>query len=622
MVLLSDGYENYRPFWDTVKGNIISDHIAVHTLGVGSDADQVLLARIASETGGIYRFADANGLRYVFNSLLVKVYGEEVARTASGIVPSGGTVEESVLVDSTMGSTTFSLFWPGSDLDLTLVQPDGRVIDPSVAETDPDISFTSGSTYEFYQVFAPQPGVWTMRIFGESTPADGEDYTISVSGMDAMIFSVDPDKDEYYSGEPIILTASIEESLLDSPTEPEYIHGVAMQVTVEDPALNQYSFDLYDDGLHGDGRTDDGVYANTFSNTSLAGSYNFKVQVSGVNNRDAQPFTREYLLSMVFKAGPIMQVQPTNWQFEYPTQRQTTFQVSEIGGLAGLANVSFTASDLTLVGQPGTTIPASAFTFTPNNFPVQTMSTQDVVASLTVPTGTPQGIYTGEILVTGDSQSVTIATEVTVTSPFPRTPVLDEFDAGLSPHWTGDLQSFSTYNGVLALNWDCYYEPPENICGTMSGNLSWDQVFGSSQEAYVVFATMGSGEDYETTLYLKYYQDPWTTTYLHVTYNNLQGTVTVGTVYNYYYDDSLYLTHGDPIPVTFEPGDQFGARASSNGLMEVYKNGEKIGERSITDSPIYGGGGQIGIGMVYNPDSPPYIGASIESFGGGTITNP
>jgi len=47
-----------------------------------------------------------------------------------------------------------------------------------------------------------------------------------------------------------------------------------MQVIVEDPAKKQYSFELYDDGRHGDGKSDDGIYANAFSNTLHIGKYN------------------------------------------------------------------------------------------------------------------------------------------------------------------------------------------------------------------------------------------------------------------------------------------------------------------------------------------------------------
>lgn len=77
-----------------------------------------------------------------------------------------------------------------------------------------------------------------------------------------------------------------------------------MQVAVEDPALNSYTFELYDDGLHGDGGADDGIYASTFTNTSLVGSYNFDLSVSGANLRDGQPFTREYSFSTLVIEAP------------------------------------------------------------------------------------------------------------------------------------------------------------------------------------------------------------------------------------------------------------------------------------------------------------------------------
>jgi hypothetical protein len=219
------------------------------------------------------------------------------------MVAPGGTVEEQVWIDSTIGQATFALSWPGSDLDLVLVRPDESIVDPAVAETDPLITFVSGTTYEFYQVDAPQDGEWTLRIHGTSTPPEGEEYSISVFASDAMIFSVEADQTEYPQGSPIKITASIEDSFLDV-VEHQYILGVTMQVAVEDPALNSYTFELYDDGLHGDGGADDGIYASTFTNTSLVGSYNFDLSVSGANLRDGQPFTREYSFSTLVIEAP------------------------------------------------------------------------------------------------------------------------------------------------------------------------------------------------------------------------------------------------------------------------------------------------------------------------------
>ena len=115
------------------------------------------------------------------------------------------------------------------------------------------------------------------------------------AGMDAMSFSGYFDKPEYGSDDLITLSARIGDGAII--TEP--IHGVSMQVLVQDPAKKQYSFELFDDGLHHDSKADDGIYANVFRNTELPGDYIFYIQISGLNNSYKLPFTREYFLTTV-----------------------------------------------------------------------------------------------------------------------------------------------------------------------------------------------------------------------------------------------------------------------------------------------------------------------------------
>jgi uncharacterized protein YegL len=299
MVLLSDGLENTSPYVANVLPNIDNDNIAVNTIGLGMYADQSLLRNIATTTDGIYRYSPtAQDLLGIYNSILANVYGSSVVRSSSGVVAFGETVEERVLVDSSIGSITFSLFWPGSDLDLFIVKPDGSIIDPEVAENDPNITFTSGPTYEFYNLYAPEAGEWVLRIFGKLTDSSGEEYTILATAEDAMMLMVMTDKSEYMLGNPIKITASVEDSYLDV-IEPQYITGMSVQVLAHDPTSNQYILELYDDGLHEDGEPNDGIYANIFSSTNLLGSYNFNVRATGVSGRQNQSFTREHSLSVV-----------------------------------------------------------------------------------------------------------------------------------------------------------------------------------------------------------------------------------------------------------------------------------------------------------------------------------
>lgn len=304
MILLSDGLENSSPYVRDVLSDIVDDQIVVHTVGLGSNADQDLLHTIAKQTGGEYRFSpSAKQLQEIYNAISAKVYGTEVVRRKTGTVMPGETAVEQVLVDSTIGNATFLVSWLGSDVDLSLVRPDGTVIDPAIAQTDPNISFTSGDTYEFYRIYAPQYGTWELQVFGKSVPAAGEDYTISVTARDAMIFTATSDKPKYYINEPIKITASIQDSFLDV-AEPQYILGSLMEVTAEDPVHNSYHLELYDDGLHGDGAANDGIYANTFSDTSSLGTYDFRIAVSGQNNRHRQDFTREYDFSTIVSDDP------------------------------------------------------------------------------------------------------------------------------------------------------------------------------------------------------------------------------------------------------------------------------------------------------------------------------
>ncbi|MCB2178386.1 VWA domain-containing protein [bacterium] len=303
IILLSDGEEtDYNPTALDALETIKDDEIIVHTLALGSGADWDLMQKLAFESGGIYRYILENGMPDIYTAIYSELYNENVVKRAQGIVAQDSTNEEQIQIDSTIGNVRFGLIWPGSDLDLTLVQPDGTIIDPTTAENDPDITFTANSTYEFYEVYAPQSGLWTMRIFGKSTDTGSEDYIATISALDGMIVSVDVEGTNHTIGQPIKLYATVEDSSPTNPLGSEYIRGATMTATVVDPAESQYVFDLYDDGLHGDELADDGVYANYFTDTHLEGSYNFNVVISGTNNLYGEDFTREYSLSTTVTA--------------------------------------------------------------------------------------------------------------------------------------------------------------------------------------------------------------------------------------------------------------------------------------------------------------------------------
>ncbi len=252
---------------------------------------------------------------------------ENIVKTDYGTFFSGDTIEKEVFADSTQGRVVFSLFWEEGDLDFSLIQPDGQPIDSSTVEvvqyfdyyTTDRISYMSNPGRAKYYLYVPQLGKWKLKIIGKSAPSTGSNYILQVTSMDAigLHYVINPDdpssakdgveykfvplqRSEHFSGNPIVFTfgATDNTSMLAGR---QYIHGVSMYITVEDPAKKQYSFELYDDGKNGDGKADDGVYGNVFTNTSIVGTYNICLQISGKNNRAKEPFTREYPFSIVVK---------------------------------------------------------------------------------------------------------------------------------------------------------------------------------------------------------------------------------------------------------------------------------------------------------------------------------
>lgn len=166
-----------------------------------------------------------------------------------------------------------------------------------------------------------------MNIEGVDTPWGGENYTARVTGKSNLTLSTYFDKDRYETGQPITILASLSDAL-------EPITGASIEVVVQAPSqslsawktingdtipteplresvstlkslykesLNirlpsQQSssspvFYLYDDGAHGDGQANDGVYGNLYTSTSNSGSYIFNFEASGTTNT-GDSFTR------------------------------------------------------------------------------------------------------------------------------------------------------------------------------------------------------------------------------------------------------------------------------------------------------------------------------------------
>jgi len=299
IVLMSDGLQNVAPYWDdaTVKGVVVPTKTVVHTIALGPDADQALMSRIASETGGDYYYVPLTGLvaqsaarpeavEAVYPSTLAnrladvyKATAETGARQqrlweAVGTATVKQPVELAIPVPDGLPEGIFTANWAHSYayVAVSLYDADGKLVDCKAAgvqcRTDP--------THVQWRIATPKPGTWRMVILAQETSTE---YLAMLSGYSPIQmwlgFGLSRLDRTVRTPIPILVT------LVDEKP----IRGAVVTATIVGPNadLNQ-TLPLYDDGKHNDGRDGDGVYGNLYTRTYLPGSYVVKAQAEGKSN--------------------------------------------------------------------------------------------------------------------------------------------------------------------------------------------------------------------------------------------------------------------------------------------------------------------------------------------------
>ncbi len=180
-------------------------------------------------------------------------------------------------------------------------------------------------------------------------------------------------------------------------------------------------------------------------------------------------------------------------------------------------------------------------------------------------------------------------------SGFPSTSVLDTFnraDGAIGSNWSGFTSAYAIASNqldVVTSGWD--------------NHIYWkngDTPFGADQEVFVTLSQLDTDTGAEQQLLLK---SQINTSYgngvIAVLYDHPNQVAQVWT----YDTTNGWVQHGTDISVTFNIGDQFGARAKANGDVEVYKNGSLLATRSVTSWLYYDDGGYIGLWFANATDA-------------------
>lgn len=177
------------------------------------------------------------------------------------------------------------------------------------------------------------------------------------------------------------------------------------------------------------------------------------------------------------------------------------------------------------------------------------------------------------------------------------------------------LDTFNRANGNLGANWFSstggYAIASNRMDVGSGGEVFWGATqFGAEQEAFARFLTIGPSGSDNALLLKSQSRTTHTGGVIAVTYRPQFQAAQVLT----YSNAQGWVQRGANIPVTLANGDQLGARARSNGSVEVYKNGILIGTRDASGWTYAANGGYVGVW---------FIGASnalADDFGGGNIS--
>jgi hypothetical protein len=175
---------------------------------------------------------------------------------------------------------------------------------------------------------------------------------------------------------------------------------------------------------------------------------------------------------------------------------------------------------------------------------------------------------------------------------FPSTQLLDNFNRegpGLLDNWIGATGDYAIKEQAA---W----------CTSCTQAVMWKKAFGEQQE---VFATLKQFDDDagEINLVLKA-QDSPACELIEVIYSPLSLHLRVAYCVDYAWTDL------EPLSVMLDEGDRLGARAHTDGKVEIFRNTERLAEVDVSGFPYTFG--RIGLNGVSSDN-----GISWDDFGGG-----
>jgi Mg-chelatase subunit ChlD len=292
MMLLTDGQENVSPYWNdaSVSNVIIPKKTIVNTIGLGpADANWFgTLQQIAGATNGVFgavydpsaalnapeapsAFPTAlpNQLADSYKYAAEQILHEQRLFEAAGTLVRSITHSYTITIASALPSLLFAAnFDLANQGDLLVYRPNGTLVKP----TDLNVQHRSDPTHEQFRISNPAMGNWHIVL--KNTAGTGTiEYVAFASGHSplTMNFIVGP----LNNGKARLI-------VLLADYKPVKNANVVVNVMQPNGTMGT-SITLFDDGAHGDGLANDGIYGGQIT-PSLIGTYILKAKATGLDN--------------------------------------------------------------------------------------------------------------------------------------------------------------------------------------------------------------------------------------------------------------------------------------------------------------------------------------------------
>jgi hypothetical protein len=308
IVLLTDGLENYAPFWSAsgsggpLRPDFAADDIRVDTVGVGGDADDVLLEDIASVTGGQFRNLNEGSGSFFLLSRLADWYksvdedvrGEQRFYYAEGF-PRGRVGYFNVEPSLDWMTVAFHANEDNAAI-VRLWEPGGSA---PIVITPPIVTLREDPKHSAYHIRTPKSGRWMYLVDVRKPSAE---FFAVASALTSLTAKIGPKQLTRRPSGDFLMPIRV--WIADRAS----VRGATVTGYVRRPDGVKTAVTLVDDGLSMDGGANDGIYGLGFAAT-IPGAYYIQLKATGTSNTGV-PFERYPWTSFVLPGQRKRPIQP------------------------------------------------------------------------------------------------------------------------------------------------------------------------------------------------------------------------------------------------------------------------------------------------------------------------